>query len=132
VKQESNDDSKNGPCGPFFFVVAFIPTSRQSVQETEMKHFSLALVATLAISAVQAQDYPLQARPKPTTATLVGVCEHHARVLMVAIFTYPDGHVLIVNGKQMQGFKDAAEIINYAATAGQINDLAQVCGDTTA
>jgi hypothetical protein len=97
-----------------------------------MKHFSLALLATLAISAVQAQDYPLKSRPKPATATLVGVCEHHARVLMVAIFTYPDGHALVVTGKSMQGFKDAAEIINYAATASQINDLAQVCGDTTA
>lgn len=51
---------------------------------------------------------------------------------MVAVFTYPDGHVLIVNGKNMQGFKDAADIMRYAATADRVNQLAQTCGDTTA
>lgn len=98
-----------------------------------MKMFAAALLAVLCFKAT-AQDYPLQSpqRPKPTTATLVGVCEHHQRALMVAIFTYPDGHVLIVNGKQMQGFKDAADIAHYAMTADQLNDMAQVCGDTTA
>lgn len=93
--------------------------------------FSAAVLAALCVKAV-AQDYPLQSRPKPTTATLVGVCEHHQKVLMVAVFTYPDGHVLIVTGKQMQGFKDAREIINYAGTADQVNDMAQICEDTSA
>lgn len=97
-----------------------------------MKTFIAALLVVLCIKAT-AQDYPLQAsRPKPASATLVGVCEHRQQALMVAVFTYPDGHVLIVNGKNMQGFKDAADIMRYAATAGQVNELAQTCGDTTA
>lgn len=99
-----------------------------------MKHYSILAAAVLACMCIKAtaQDYPLQSRPKPLTATLVGVCEHHQRTLMVAVFTYSDGRTLVVNGKSMQGFKDAAEIINYAATASTINDLAQICGDTTA
>ncbi len=96
-----------------------------------MKLFSAALLALLCAKAV-AQDYPLQSRPKPTTATLVGVCENRQQALMVAVFTYSDGHVLIVNGKQMQGFKDAADIVRYAASADQVTEMAQTCGDTSA
>lgn len=92
--------------------------------------FSAAVLAALCVKAV-AQDYPLQSRPKPTTATLVGICEHRQKVLMVAVFTYPDGHVLIVTCKQMQGFKDSRDIALYAATADQINDMAQICGDVS-
>ncbi len=92
--------------------------------------FSAAVLAAMCVKAV-AQDYPLQSRPKPATATLVGVCEKRLPVLMVAVFTYPDGHVLIVNGKQMQGFKDAADIVRYAATADTSYTLAQPCGDVS-
>lgn len=97
-----------------------------------MKMFAAALLAVLCFKAT-AQDYPLQSRPKPTTATLVVVCEHRMPALAVAVFTYPDGHVLIVNGQQMQGFKDAREIAFYAASAGDgMHTLVQTCGDTTA
>ncbi len=94
-----------------------------------MKLFSAVLLTVLAAKAVVAQDYPLQTRPKPLAAVLVGVCENRQHVLMVAVFTYSDGHVLVVNGKSMQGFKDAAEIVHYAASASQITDMAQTCGD---
>ena len=81
----------------------------------------------------QAQDYPLKnPREKPMTATLIGVCEDHRPTLMVAIFTYKDGHTMLVNSKDMQGFKDAREIAMYASTADRITDMAQTCGDTSA
>jgi len=90
-----------------------------------------SLLAFVSLAAF-AQDYPLQTRPKPMTATVVGVCEHHAPVVMVVIFTFDNGKVLIVDGRHMQGFKSAAEIIQYAATAEVTNSYAQTCGDTSA
>ena len=89
------------------------------------------LLVTCAVPS--AQDYPLKAeRPKPLTSTLVGVCEQHKLMLMVAIFTYPDGHVLLVDAKQMNGFVDMDDIIRYAATASRSQNYAQICGDTSA
>ena len=88
---------------------------------------------TLCFSVIaNAQDYPLQSRPKPLTATVVGVCEKHHEVIMVVIFTYENGKVLLVDSKNMQGFKSAEEIIQYATTAEVTNSYAQTCGDTTA
>ena len=96
-----------------------------------MKLFA-ALTLFLSVAAF-AQDYPLQSqRPKPSTATVVGVCEKHHEAIMVVIFTYENGKVLLVDGKNMQGFKSTEEIIQYAATAEVTNSYAQTCGDTTA
>ena len=51
--------------------------------------------------------------------------------LMVAVFTFNDGRVLVVDGQHMQGFKTAADIVRYAASASVINDYAQPCGTAT-
>jgi hypothetical protein len=95
--------------------------------------FAALMIASCSVgcSVSQAQDYPLKSeRPRPLTATLVGVCEKRQVALMVAIFTYSNGKTLVVDGKHMQGFTSAAEIARYAATATQpANDYAQVCGD---
>lgn len=90
-----------------------------------------SLFAFVSLAAF-AQDYPLQDRPKPLTATVVGVCEHHTPAIMVVVFTFENGKVLVVDGHHMQGFKDAADIIRYAATAQTTNSYAQTCGDTSA
>ena len=88
---------------------------------------------TLAASCAHAQEYPLTSeRPKPLTATLVGVCERRERVLMVAVFTFSNGKTLVVDGKHMQGFEDVAAIVRYAATATTpVNEYAQMCGDAS-
>jgi hypothetical protein len=65
--------------------------------------------------------------PKPLTATIVGVCEGGAPKLMVAVFTYADGKVLVADGKHMQGFEDATAIVKYASTATSVNEYAQQC-----
>lgn len=94
---------------------------------------SLVLGLALIGSVACAQDYPLhQERPKPLTATLVGVCQKHQQVLMVAIFTFSNGKTLVVDGQNMQGFGSAAEIVQYAATAESVIERAEVCGDTSA
>lgn len=91
-----------------------------------------ALTLCFSIAAL-AQDYPLKAeRPKPFSSTLIGVCEKHKLMLMVAIFTYRDGHVLLVDSKTMNGFADLADIVRYAGTAEKFQNYAQVCGDTSA
>lgn len=94
---------------------------------------ALLLIAILLASGAHAQEYPLKSeRPKPATATLVGVCQHREEKLMVAIFTYGDGRVLVVDGKHMQGFADVDDIVRYAATASApVNEYGQPCGDTT-
>jgi hypothetical protein len=97
-----------------------------------MKKFLSIVGALLLTAAAGAQDYPLKSeRPKPLTSTIVGVCEKRAPVIMVVIFTYDNGKVLIVDGKHMQGFDSAADIVRYAATASQVNSYAQQCGDAT-
>ncbi len=97
-----------------------------------MKNFLLTIGALLVTAPSFAQDYPLKSeRPKPLTATLVGVCENRRPVLMVAVFTYENGKVLTVDGKHMQGFGSAAEIVQYAATAATVNQYAQRCGDAS-
>jgi hypothetical protein len=101
-------------------------------EDVWMKHLILGLL--LVGSASFAQDYPLKStisRPKPLTATLVGVCEKRNQVLMVAIFTFDNGKTLVVDGQHMQGFADAADIVRYAATAASVNQYAQTCGDVS-
>jgi hypothetical protein len=92
---------------------------------------ALLLIAILLASGAHAQDYPLKSeRPRPATATLVGVCEHRERKLMVAIFTFENGKTLIVDGMHMQGFDSAEEIVRYAnSAAAPVNEYAQPCGD---
>jgi hypothetical protein len=95
-----------------------------------MKRFLSIVGALMLTASCHAQDYPLkQERPKPLTATLVGVCEKRAPVLMVAIFTFENGKVLTVDGQHMQGFDTAADIVRYAQTADQVKTYAQQCGD---
>lgn len=91
-----------------------------------------ALALFLSVAAF-AQDYPLKAeRPRPYTSTMIGVCEQHKLLLMVAVFTYHDGHVLLVDSKNMNGFADLEDIVRYGNSAELVQTYAQVCGDTTA
>jgi hypothetical protein len=95
-----------------------------------MKKFLTLIGALLITTVTSAQDYPLKSeRPKPLTATIVGVCEKRAPVIMVVIFTFDKGQVLIVDGKHMQGFSSAEEIVRYAATADSVHSYAQECAD---
>ncbi len=87
---------------------------------------SALLLATNAMAVT-----PLPGRPKPTTATLVGVCENRKQVLMVAIFTYSNGKVMVVDGQHMTGFTNVQDIIQYAATADEVIERAQTCGTET-
>ena len=91
---------------------------------------ALVLWGVMSCTPAKSQDTP--ERPKPLTATVVGVCEHHNPAIMVVIFTYPTGKVLVVDGQHMQGFKSPQELIQYAATAETTNSYAQTCGDTSA
>jgi len=97
-----------------------------------MNKLLLAVAGIALATPAMAQDYPLHSeRPKPLTATLVGVCEHRELMLMVAIFTYTNGAVLRVDSKDMKGFASAAEIVTYASSAGEIKEYAQTCGDAS-
>jgi hypothetical protein len=103
-----------------------------------MRNIFLSVVGILMIAACGsktpsvAQDYPLKSeRPKPVSSTLIGVCEDRHEALLAAVFTFKDGQVLVVDGKNMHGFSDAAEIVRYAATAGTTYSFAQSCGDAT-
>lgn len=97
-----------------------------------MKHLILSLL--LVGSAALAQDYPLQKpitidRPRPASAVLVGICEQRRQVLMVAIFTFPNGKVLLVDAHNMNGFTSVQEITQYAASAESVTERIQTCGD---
>ncbi len=74
---------------------------------------------------------PSPGRPKPVTATLVGVCENRTQVLMVAVFTYSNGKVMVVDGQHMTGFTGVQDIIQYAATADEVIERTQTCGTET-
>lgn len=87
------------------------------------------LILCVPVAAIAQEEAP---RSRPLTATMIGVCENHAPVLGVALFTYADGHTLIVTAGSMQGFRDLGEIAAYAATAERLNEFHQVCGDTSA
>jgi hypothetical protein len=94
-----------------------------------MKKFLSIVGAILVTTSCHAQDK--SERPTPLTSTLIGVCENRAPALLVAIFTFENGKVLFVDGKNMQGFANVADIVRYAATAGTIQNYAQQCGDAT-
>lgn len=92
---------------------------------------SLILGLALIGSIAGAQE-AATSRPTPATAVLVGVCEKRQQVLMVVVFTFANGKTLVVDGQNMQGFTSAAEIVQYASTAGTFIERVQKCGDTTA
>jgi hypothetical protein len=70
-------------------------------------------------------------RPRPASAVLVGICENRKDVLMLAVFTYSNGKVLLVDKHNMNGFTSVQEITAYAATAESVIERNSFCGDLT-